>query len=200
MPSKKQRAKAKQRKATKQRKKLAKEWNYGAHAPNKNSIWCMYKGTTYPQFPMLTQEEWTQLKQEFDKMIEEGLQYLDIECQTIMYIGMLDLIESCIHEFAQANPDVWEGQLSHDDPIVSELGRSINEKTRGEVPSLKHGMTVWYMGVYFLLRVGKIQEDNMNGWMVFNTKGENTIGCSEMPEFLPTHPAWDKWKEDHGMK
>jgi hypothetical protein len=182
MPSKKQRAKAEKIKA-KKAKKTQKEWEYGAKHPEKCSVWCLYKGTTYPHFPMVTQEDWNQLKKTFNEIIKEGVgMNVDLDDQTKMYIGLLDQMESCIHEYATANPDTWGTE-----DVPEELDMVFKAETG---MSLKEGMNVWYMGVYFLIRAGKLQDDNMNGWIVMNTKGQNVVMCSCDPGVLPTNPDW----------
>jgi hypothetical protein len=66
------------------------------------------------------------------------------------------------------------------------------EKTFGM--DMAHGQSVWYMDVYMLMKMGKIKDDDMNGWLMM-TKGEDQpTSLDELSKYMSQTIKTDKEK------
>jgi len=168
MPSKKQRAKAQAKAKAKHKEFL------GLEPPKKEEvvkIMCFYKGTCFPVDLSFTVEKWAQMKENWD----EGLAIGEANGVTARdYLEQLDKMELFFHERAtrkgiNRNTPGLPKKMSKNDG--KEMEKEF-EETLGI--DFHTGMSVWFMDVYFLIKMGELQDDDMNGWTTINLNPKNS--------------------------
>ena len=106
-----------------------------------------YKGTAWPQYPTLPVKEAMEIGKQ---MLVLGLKNgLSLEAQAEIYKSQLDIIEGTMVKYA--NPTTEKGM----NKVASIINRDLDFIG-----------AIWIANVCALLHLKKIQNDNMNGYLI----------------------------------
>lgn len=130
-----------------------------------------FKGTAFPSMIVANKEEWKGFTDIWDESIVNGLRFGDtLEEQATHYISQLTQMEQFLHKFCQKNGLSKKNVKKLKKEMIKEFGVSYETL-----------QSTWFANVYILLKLKKIEDDEMNGFIV-NTKNKNTfIGQMGMP-------------------
>jgi len=116
------------------------------HQMTENVLY-FYKGTAWPQYPTLPVKE---AMERGKKMLVLGLKNgLSLEAQAEIYKSQLDIIEGTMVKYA--NPTTEKGM----NKVASILNKDLDSIG-----------AIWIANVCALLHLKKIQNDNMNGYLI----------------------------------
>jgi len=132
-----------------------------------------FKGTTFPTIITANKKEFKKFTDMWDESIVKGLRHGDsLEEQTTHYICQLTHMENFLHKFHKKN-----GPLSSKKDIKKLKKEMVKELGNDFIT----WQSIWFANVYILLKLKKIEDDEMNGFVV-NTKNKDTfIGQMGMP-------------------
>ena len=127
----------------------------------KFTIQAYYKGTAFPAEYHMTQSKWDHTQNEYKSVLENGLRTgVSLNQQALDYKEQLDKIEADFTDIFGKKPS----QVT--DKHITQI-----EKRSGM--SWSRLMVLWYMNIYCLLKLRKIQNDNMNGWLYMQEHPKN---------------------------
>jgi oligoribonuclease NrnB/cAMP/cGMP phosphodiesterase (DHH superfamily) len=148
-------------------------------------IQCFYKGTPFPQSLILPDmDTFKEMKALWNECIIQGMR------------DGVSMPEQAKNYFEQMNKMVkwfvkWAKKQKDKMLNGSKCGKDF-EKDFGM--DLTHGQSIWYMDVYMLMKMGKIVDDEMNGWLMM-TKGEDQpTSLNELAKYMSQTIKTDKEK------
>ena len=122
-------------------------------------VQAFYKGWGFPDASVFTTAQWQSVK----KSLDLGLVLALREGKTLKEVGdeMIEELEEIKNHLEQLDKETppnaggrWFG----------EVGRGLlQERTGQEIPLVK---ACWYANVHCLLKMGRIEDDNDNGWAI----------------------------------
>jgi hypothetical protein len=128
-------------------------------------IRCFYKGTPFPQMLNLpNMDDFKQMKQLWNECIIMGMRNgVSMPEQAKDYFEQLNKMEDWFCDWSKKRPNgILEGSKCEKD-----FKKHFNM-------DMEKGMSIWYMDVYMLMKMGKIKDDEMNGWL-FTSKDANPL-------------------------
>ena len=148
-------------------------------------IQCFYKGTPFPlALNIPNMDIFKQMKELWNECIIQGMR------------DGVSMPEQAKNYFEQMNKMVkwfvkWAKKQKDKMLNGSKCGKDF-EKDFGM--DLTHGQSIWYMDVYMLMKMGKIVDDEMNGWLMM-TKGEDQpTSLNELAKYMSQTIKTDKEK------
>ena len=129
-----------------------------------SEIRAFYKGNNFPLIIGNTDEDdWKEITNSWNEgMIQTLIAGESLEEQAKTYMKQLDDINDWLNEIYS---EMKNG--SRTSPPTKEKLEPLCQTRFGE--SLTFIQVLWYMNVYYLLKLKKIENDNMNGWLGIKT-------------------------------
>ena len=140
-------------------------------------IQCFYKGTPFPQSLILPDmDTFKEMKALWNECIIQGMR------------DGVSMPEQAKNYFEQMNKMVkwfvkWAKKQKDKMLNGSKCGKDF-EKDFGM--DLTHGQSIWYMDVYMLMKMGKIKDDEMNGWLMMTgkIKDDDITSVKELAKYM----------------
>tara|TARA_R110000824_G_scaffold399311_1_gene604654 strand:- start:1219 stop:1605 length:387 start_codon:yes stop_codon:yes gene_type:complete len=123
------------------------------------SILGFYKGTTFPQHLKLNDKKWKEMNTLWEQCLINGLKAgVSLEQQAEDYFQQMNKIEEFLCK--------WHKNNNKNSQNIKKLKRDINNTFN---KSMDYIMSIWYMDIYMLLRLKKIENNNDYGWVFIKT-------------------------------
>ena len=131
---------------------------------DKTTVQAIFKGTAFPMCMSITSQKWREFSNACDQLIQQATKCGVNEANRARVC--LQNLTSIENEMRIMCGGVGQQYKPNQDDLKQLLERvnTAREMLVGlKTPEML--MNLWYQGVYTLLKLSTIQNDNMNGWM-----------------------------------
>jgi hypothetical protein len=148
-------------------------------------IQCFYKGTPFPQSLILPEmDTFKEMKALWNECIINGMrQGVSMPEQAKDYFEQLNKMEKWFVKWARKQ----KNKMLNGKRCERDFKKTFDM-------DMVMGQSIWYMDVYMLMKMGKIKDDEMNGWLMMTKGDDEMTSLNELSKYMSSTIKTDKEK------